>query len=153
MMTSTPARCATASAATIAAGAFAPCTTASATRMWAGGNRRWMVWTMSCSAAPLREVTTPIRRGNSGSARFLASANRPSAASLRLSSSSARAWAPAPAGSTKSTYSCSRPSRSNTPSLPRTRSRCPASIGVRWRWAVVRHITAGIDDALSLSTK
>ena len=39
---------------------------------------------MSWIAAPLRDVTTPIRRGNRGSGRFFSGANRPSAASFCL---------------------------------------------------------------------
>ncbi len=65
------------------AGAFGPCTAASAIRIGVG-IRRWTVRMMSWIAAPLRDVTTPIRRGNRGSGRFFSGANIPSAASLLL---------------------------------------------------------------------
>ena len=47
-------------------------------------------------AAPRGEVTIPIRRGKRGSGRLRPAANRPSAASLRLSCSNASCSAPTP---------------------------------------------------------
>ena len=49
---------------------------------------------MSCSAAPVGEVTMPIARGRNGGACFLSESNNPSPASFALSCSSARARAP-----------------------------------------------------------
>ena len=43
---------------------------------------------MSCQTAPLGEVTTPMRLGNSGIGRFLEGSNRPSVSSFSFSCSS-----------------------------------------------------------------
>jgi hypothetical protein len=65
--------------------------------------RRLMTLMMSRMAAPVGEVTTPTRRGKSGSGRFNSSANKPSAASLSRICSNATRNAPAPTGSSPST--------------------------------------------------
>ena len=57
---------------------------------------------MSRITAPVGEVTTPITSGSNGSSCLRASSNRPSAASLRLRSSSSAISAPTPAGSSAS---------------------------------------------------
>ena len=86
----------------MAAGALGPCTLVSAIKIGTGKRRSTALMT-SRTAAPLFEVTTPMRRGRSGSGRFFSAANSPSAASRALSCSSASASAPSPAGSAAST--------------------------------------------------
>jgi len=49
------------------------------------GARRRSTFDMSRMAAPLGEVTSPIRRGNFGNGRLRSGAKSPSASSLRLS--------------------------------------------------------------------
>ena len=54
---------------------------------------------MSRMTAPVGDVTMPTTRGRNGSGRLRSSSNKPSAANLRLRSSSSAISAPTPAGS------------------------------------------------------
>lgn len=102
-----------------------PCIGAGDTSSEKYGFRLRSVVTMSRSTAPVGEVTTPIRRGRNGSARFRASSKSPSARICSLSFSSWASSAPMPAGSTRVAISCIRPLFSNTETRPVTRTRSP----------------------------
>ena len=77
--------------------ASCPCTRAGAMRMWRSANRRRVTLSMSRIAAPVGDVTMPMRRGSAGSGRLRACAKRPSASSLRLSASNCAIRSPSPA--------------------------------------------------------
>src|SRR5690348_15815413 len=83
----------------ICAGASAPCTSTGNTSISVNANRRQATDSTSRTAAPLGEVTTPRRRGKTGSRRLRASSNNPSACSFAFSNSNARRSAPSPASS------------------------------------------------------
>ena len=91
------------------AGARGPCTYVSATTTFAGGKRCTMCVSTSRFAAASLPVTSPISRGKRGSGRLRAASNSPSAASLRLSRSSAARCAPSPKRSIVSAFSRSSP--------------------------------------------
>ena len=86
----------------MAGAAPSPCTGAGDSRIGIG-QRRWATRMMSRMTAPWGEVTTPRRRGSSGSGRLRAGSNSPSASSRFLSCSKASASAPAPVGSIATT--------------------------------------------------
>ena len=82
----------------ISCAAPVPCTRTGLIRICNHGARRLSTFSMSRIAAPLGDVTMPIRRGNFGNRRFRSGANNPSASSLRLSASNF-AWSrPTPRG-------------------------------------------------------
>ena len=78
------ARTARASASMTPCAARGPWTYVSATSTFAAGKRAWIVVMTSRFAAASFPVTSPIRRGSSGSARFRSAANRPFCRELRL---------------------------------------------------------------------
>ena len=71
--------------------------------------RRASVVRKSRSAAPSREVTTPIARGNGGSGRLRCGSNSPSAWSFVFSRSNASNSVPSPARRSVSTLSWNWP--------------------------------------------
>ena len=77
--------------------------TAWARRNRAAGQRRWATERMSCIAAPLFEVTSPIFLGKRGIGFLLSGANSPSCCSRALSCSNAICAAPIPSGNRSST--------------------------------------------------
>jgi hypothetical protein len=89
--------------------ASAPCTGTGRISTCASGRRRLITEITSRTAAPLGEVSTPIRRGRAGRARLRAASNKPSAASMALRRSNSRCSAPSPAGSSDSTTSWNSP--------------------------------------------
>jgi len=86
-------------AATISGAASAPWTRAGAIRMWRSAKRRRVTLSMSRMAAPVGEVTMPIRRGSIGSGRLRSCAKRPSASSRLFSASNWAIRSPRPARS------------------------------------------------------
>ena len=82
----------------ISSGADAPWTATGQTVTCAFGKRAERTFRTSRTAAPCRDVTTPMRRGRSGSLRFRAGSKSPSAASRAFSCSKASCSAPAPTG-------------------------------------------------------
>ncbi len=90
------------SAATKSRAASSPCTRAARTTMRAAGWRVVRMRRMSRNAAPSSDVTTPMRRGSTGSGRLRAASNRPSAWSVRFNCSNAAWSAPRPCGSSAS---------------------------------------------------
>ena len=82
---------------------------------------------MSRSAAPSSDVTTPMRRGSTGSGRLRPASNSPSACSRRLSCSNAACSAPSPSGSSASQTSWYSPLTSYTLSRPRATTCMPSS--------------------------
>ncbi|MPM84275.1 hypothetical protein SDC9_131346 [bioreactor metagenome] len=63
------------------AGAASPCTAAGEMTTSASGYRRLSVFSMSCNAAPVGEVTMPIFAGAGGNRRLRSVSNKPSASS------------------------------------------------------------------------
>src|SRR3989442_1590916 len=109
------------------AGASGPWTRAGAITMCAIGYRRRKIVTMSCTTAPISEVTTPIFSGNDGSGRFRAASNRPSAASFLRVFWYAAQNAPTPAGVAALMSSWTDPRRGNTSTSPETTTSMPSS--------------------------
>ncbi len=83
-------------AVTSEAGAPSPWTRAGYTRMSVHGARRLMIETMSRTAAPSKEVTTPTQAGYSGSGRFLSPSSSPSASKRPRNRSKAMRQSPSP---------------------------------------------------------
>ena len=109
--------------------------------------RRKATLTISWMAAPSALVTTPMTRtAPAGSGRFFSASNSPSAASLRLSCSSASSSAPRPAGRAFSAVNWSRPRGAyGTVALPREHH--PGPVGEEAPGpgrAAVRYITHSI---------
>ena len=119
------------------------------------GPRRKATVTMSCRAAPLALVTTPITRGSAGSGRLRSAANSPSPASFSLSRSSASSSAPRPAGRASEAMNWSLPCGANTVARPTTTTRAPSVKSLRDRAGAVRNITQPIaaSSRSSLSVK
>src|SRR2546422_3170290 len=109
------------------AGASGPWTRAGAITMCAIGYRRRKIVTMSCTTAPISEVTTPIFSGNPGRGRFRAASNNPSAASFLRVFWYAAQNAPTPAGVAALMRSWTDPRRGNTSTSPETTTSMPSS--------------------------
>jgi len=82
----------------ISAAAPVPCTRTGLIRISIPRARRRKMLRISRMAAPLGEVTMPIRCGNFGSAFFRAGSNNPSASNFRLSASNFACSKPSPRG-------------------------------------------------------
>ncbi len=82
-----------------------PCTRQGTRMISRPGFRRCTTCSTSRIAAPVGDVTKPMRCGNSGSGRFRSCSNNPSAASFCLSFSKAICNAPTPCNSTARTMS------------------------------------------------
>ena len=95
-----------------------PCTRTGLIRISMPRPRRRKMLRMSRMAAPLGEVTIPIRFGNRGSGFLRAGSNKPSASNLRLSASNFACNNPRPRGCTISTLSWYWPRASKTLRLP-----------------------------------
>ena len=102
----------------ISAAAPLPCTRTGLIRICSQGARRRKTFSRSRMAAPLGEVTIPIRRGNLGSARLRAGSKSPSASSLRLSASNFACNNPNPRGCKICTLTWYCPRASKTETLP-----------------------------------
>ena len=90
-------------AAVSCAAASSPCTSTGQNTISAAGQRRESMLRISCTAAPVGDVMTPMRAGNGGIGRLCSSANSPSAASFSFSCSNAKLSAPTPSGCISST--------------------------------------------------
>ena len=102
----------------ISCAAPVPCTRTGLIKICSHGARRRSTFSMSRIAAPVGDVTIPIRRGNFGNGRLRSGANNPSASSLRLSASNF-AWSmPTPRGCKISTRSWYFPCDSKTVTVP-----------------------------------
>jgi hypothetical protein len=128
MMTSTSSRASSSfSAAETSRTAFVPCTATSRISNCTAGQRRRALTTTSRSAADSRPQISPTTRGRKGSGFFRAAANRPSAASTRLSCSSRASSSPSPTGRMSSASSWRLPRLVQKLGLACTTTRAPGT--------------------------
>jgi len=140
-------------AATMPAGASMPCTAVGAKTSLASGSLRAMVLRISCSAAPVAEVTTPMTFGEAGMGRLWLGSNSPSASRRAFRRKNSWYSAPSPAGRNVSTYNCTVPPASYTLIEPCASTAMPSRGAKPSRSAMFFHITQRICASLSLSVK